>query len=101
MHLGVKAVVARSFERIHAANLVNFGILPLRLEKDDYEKIRQGDALAFQDLHRNLAPGKPLTLVNKTGGYSFSVNHDLTERQVEIIKAGGLLNRKTADGRRQ
>ncbi len=98
MHLGVKAVLARSFERIHAANLVNFGILPLNLQVDDYEKIRQGDILSFQDLHRELAAGRPLTIVNQTGGYRFSASHSLTARQADIIKAGGLLNRKVAAG---
>jgi aconitate hydratase len=94
MYLGVKAVLARSFERIHAANLVNFGILPLILETDDYRKINQGDILGFQNLNRDLAPGRPLTLVNKTGGYSIDVGHNLTARQVDIVKAGGLLNQK-------
>ena len=96
MYLGVKAVLARSFERIHAANLVNFGILPLILEIDDYQKIHQGDILRFQNLGRDLAPGKPLTLVNKTGGYNISVRHSLTARQIGIAKAGGLLNQKNS-----
>jgi aconitate hydratase len=94
MYLGVKAVLARSFERIHAANLVNFGILPLILEADNYKKINQGDVLVFQNLNRDLAPGRPLTLVNKTGGYGFDVSHNLTARQVDIVRAGGLLNQK-------
>jgi aconitate hydratase len=96
MYLGVKAVLARSFERIHAANLVNFGILPLILEIEDYQKINQGDILRFQNLGRDLAPGKPLTLVNKTGGYDISVRHSLTARQIGIARAGGLLNKKNS-----
>jgi aconitate hydratase len=93
MFLGVKAVLARSFERIHAANLVNFGILPLTLgDAATYERLRPGDVLRFENLHRSLAPAKPLPLDNVTGGYSFDVTHNLTERQIAIVKAGGLLN---------
>jgi aconitate hydratase len=94
MYLGVKAVLARSFERIHAANLVNFGILPLILKTDDYRKINQGDILGFHNLKRDLEPGKMLRLVNKTSGNSIDVSHNLSARQVDIVKAGGLLNRK-------
>jgi aconitate hydratase len=96
MYLGVKAVIARSFERIHAANLVNFGILPLVLEADSYERINQGDVLGFRNLSRDLVPGKPLTIVNKTGGFSLEVSHNLTARQAGIVKAGGLLNQKNS-----
>jgi aconitate hydratase len=92
MYLGVKAVLARSFERIHAANLVNFGIMPLELEAGDYEKINQGDVIEFRNLGGGLAPGKPLALVNKTGGYRMDVRHHLTARQIGIVQAGGLLN---------
>jgi aconitate hydratase len=94
MYLGVKAVLARSFERIHAANLVNFGIIPFILKASDYEKITQGDILNFRNLNQDLAQGKLLTLVNKTGGYSMEASHQLTSRQIDIIKAGGLLNQK-------
>jgi aconitate hydratase len=94
MHLGIKAILACSFERIHAANLVNFGILPLVLESADYHKIHQGDVLVFRDLSRGLEPGKPLTIVNSTGGYDFEVHHSLASRQIGIVKAGGLLNQR-------
>ena len=93
MYLGVKAVVAQSFERIHAANLVNFGILPLTFrDPKDYDKIEAGDRLRFENLGRELAAGKPLTIVDETRKYSFQVDHALSERQVAIVKAGGLLN---------
>jgi aconitate hydratase len=93
MYLGVKAVVAKSFERIHAANLVNFGILPLTFrDAEDYEKIEPGDRLRFEDLGQQLQAGKPLTIVNENRKYSFQVDHALSERQVAIVKAGGLLN---------
>ena len=93
MYLGVKAVLAKSFERIHAANLVNFGILPLTFrDADDYEKIAAGDRLRFENLGSELRAGKPLPVINETKGYALEATHDLSERQIAIVKAGGLLN---------
>ncbi len=93
MYLGVKAVLAKSFERIHAANLVNFGILPLTfLDAADYEKMEAGDRLRLEDLGSALAVGKTLTVINETKGYSLEAAHNLSERQLAIVKAGGLLN---------
>ncbi len=93
MHLGVKAVLAKSFERIHAANLVNFGILPLTFrDAADYEKLEAGERLRFEKLHEELRPGEPLTVVNTTKGHTFEVDHNLSERQLAIVKAGGQLN---------
>jgi aconitate hydratase len=97
MYLGVKAVVARSFERIHSANLVNFGILPLTFrDPADYEKVAPGDKLKFAKLGEALRPGAPLTVTNERDGYTFEVEHNLSERQLAIIKAGGLLNYQSA-----
>lgn len=91
MYLGVKVVLARSIERIHLANLVNFGILPLFFENAaDYERIHVGDEWELDGLHGALRAGERLTL--RVGNASIPVRHALTPRQVEIILAGGALN---------
>lgn len=92
MYLGVRAALARSVERIHMANLINFGIAPL-IFKDgaDYEKIQAGDELEIPDAHNALRRCE-LTVTNKTRQSEFPVVHSLTPRQVEIVLAGGLLN---------
>ncbi|MBD3263909.1 MAG: aconitate hydratase [Candidatus Omnitrophica bacterium] len=93
MYLGVKAVIAKSFERIHSANLINFGILPLTfVEKRDYENIDTADSLQIKDILKDLDSGRDLTLVNKTKGCSLRLRVALSPRQKEIVKAGGLLN---------
>ncbi|MDS1030721.1 aconitate hydratase [Bacillota bacterium LX-D] len=93
MYLGVKAVITKSFARIHKANLVNFGILPLTfVNEKDYEQIEQGDKLEFKDLYRQLNNSNQLTVHNITKGTSFQVNHNLSPRFIKIILAGGLLN---------
>jgi len=92
MHLGVKAVFAKSLERIHTANLVNFGILPLTFNNpDDYDNIEPNDILEIAT-DDGFAVGKPLLITNKTKGTTFKVDHNLDKRQIEIIRAGGLLN---------
>ncbi len=92
MHLGVKAVFAKSLERIHTANLVNFGILPLTfVNPDDYDAIEPNDILEV-GTDDGFEVDKPLTVTNKTKNSSFEVNHNLDERQIAIIRAGGLLN---------
>jgi aconitate hydratase len=94
MYLGVKAVVAKSFSRIHHANLVNMGILPLVFaDEADYDGVELGDAWAITGLHAALRAGQDLTVQNLTRGGALTLTYDLTERQVAIILAGGLLNR--------
>lgn len=89
-HLGVRIVLAKSFARIHKANLINFGILPLTLaQPEDYNALAQGDVLTI-DLH-SLAPASPV-VANKSNGQSIALEHDLTANELAIIKAGGLLN---------
>jgi aconitate hydratase len=89
-HLGVRIVLAKSFARIHKANLINFGILPLVLVNDaDYDALAQGDVLRI-DLG-TLAAGQPLCAA-APGGRLISLSHDLTGNEIAIIKAGGLLN---------
>lgn len=92
MHLGVKAVLAKSFARIHHANLVNFGILPLTFtDPADYDRIDPEDRLVIEELRQQLKGGS-LKVGNETKGYTFSAAHTLSPRLVEIIQAGGLLN---------
>ncbi len=93
MYLGVKAVIAKSYERIHTANLINFGILPLVFENEtEYNLLDQGDSLEIPDLHGALASGSPLAVRNATKGRSFTVTCTLSERQKRILLAGGALN---------
>lgn len=93
MFLGVKAVIVKSIERIHAGNLINFGILPLKFENaEDYEKLKKADILNFENLKEALIHEKPLKIHNKTQDYYFNALYDLTSRQINIILAGGMLN---------
>ncbi len=93
MYLGVKAVIAKSLERIHTANLINFGILPLVFaDAGDYDKIEAGDRLAFTRVHAQLREGRGLKIENQTQGSTFEVRPELSRRQVDIVLAGGLLN---------
>jgi aconitate hydratase len=93
MYLGIKAVIAKSFARIHRANLVNFGILPLTFaDPSDYDAIGQDDELAVTDLTAQIQDGDLIVIRNLSRGTQFSVRHDLTSRQKEIISAGGMLN---------
>ena len=93
MYLGVKAVIVKSFARIHKANLVNFGLLPLTFRNEaDYEDIAQGDLLELPDVASALKGGAALKLKNITRNKEYDLDCDLSERAVEIILAGGLLN---------
>jgi len=93
MYLGLQAVIVKSLARIHRANLVNFGMLPLTFENpDDYDAIDQGDELVLSDLQSKVKPGGAvLPVENKTKGRTFNARLDLTKREVDLIKAGGLL----------
>ena len=93
MYLGLKAVIAKSFARIHRANLVNFGILPLTFANPaDYDGISRDDELVIPDVRARLEAGPTLVLENKTKETKLEVRHDLSPRQVDIILAGGTLN---------
>ena len=95
MYLGVRLVVAKGFERIHQANLINFGILPCCFaDASDYDRIQAGDRIACDDLHKLLEGGGDL--VNTTQGYRFEVKTALTERQRRILLDGGLLRHVAA-----
>jgi aconitate hydratase len=93
MYLGVKAVIAKSFERIHAANLLNFGILPLTFANPaDYDAIEQGDALEIADLRSAIETGGAITVKDATKGKMIACDAPLSDRQRAIVLAGGLLN---------
>ncbi|HEC82064.1 MAG TPA: aconitate hydratase, partial [Thermoplasmatales archaeon] len=92
MYMGVKAVIAKSFERIHKANLINFGIVPLTFKREeDYEGIDQGDELEIPNIKESLKAEEPLVVHNKTKGVTFEVEYDLSNRQKMILLAGGTL----------
>ena len=91
MYLGVRAVVAKSFARIHAANLINYGILPLTfVNAGDYDRLAQGDNLTISGIFAGLESGK-FTLTDKTTGETFALACELSPRQREILRDGGLL----------
>ena len=94
MYLGVKAVFAKSFERIHTANLINFGILPLTFKDErDYNLIDQDDDIEMRNIREIFAAESSITIHNLTKGTFFTVTYDLSPRQKEMILAGGALNR--------
>jgi aconitate hydratase len=97
MYLGVKAVIAKSFERIHAANLINCGILPLVFKDgDDYSRIEKGDCITAKSWRDTLTAGLPLFVVNGRTGEEIACVCPLSETQGAIIAAGGLLNYLTS-----
>jgi len=93
MYMGVKAVIAKSMERIHNANLINFGILPLDFKDEkDYDSIDQGDELELPNIKESLNEGKDLVVKNKTKGTEFEVKYTLSDRQKNVLLAGGTLS---------
>ena len=90
LYLGVRAVIAKSFARIHAANLINAGILPLTFQNpEDYDKLNQGEDLTLTGVFAGLESG---TVMLKAGGKEIPLTGSFTPRQIAILKAGGLLN---------
>jgi aconitate hydratase len=91
MYMGIKGVIAKSFARIHKANLVNFGLLPLAFaDPSVYDAIEQGDVLVADDVHAGIDRGR-FTVRNETKGTTFDVEIDLTERERALLMAGGVL----------
>ena len=91
LYLGVRAVITKSFARIHAANLINAGIMPLTFKNpDDYDKVNQGDVLRLTGVYAGMDSGE-ITLNDVTTGESFTLVCNFTDRQKEILKAGSLL----------
>jgi aconitate hydratase len=93
MYIGIKAILAKSYARIHRSNLINFGILPLTFEeRDEFQKIQQGDRLRITHLRKGLKMDGLLKVQNVTQNRVFEVLHGLNHREIEILLAGGLLN---------
>ena len=100
MHLGVRVVLAKSIERIHKANLINFCIVPIEsVEPADYEKIKPDDELLIDNLLEAISSRDKVNIINKTDSFEFTGKLVLSNRDREILLAGGLLNytRKTAN----
>ena len=92
MYLGIKAVAAKSFARIHLANLINFGILPLTFKNpEDYEDIAEMDTLRLADLDQLSADG-PVFLENLSSGNVYEMTPMISEADIPVLKAGGMLN---------
>ncbi|MCX8038258.1 MAG: aconitate hydratase [Candidatus Sumerlaeia bacterium] len=99
MYLGIKAVIAKSFARIHRANLINFGILPLVFtDPRNYDEIEPNAELELPYVRQLLESGKQLIIKNVARHVDYAVEHNLTPRQVQIILAGGLLNYVKSQG---
>ena len=93
LYLGVKAIICKSFARIHRQNLINNGILPLEfVNESDYERIAQGDSLVIADIRNIVENGGAIIVENKTKGEKYEVKCELSERGKGMILAGGLLN---------
>ena len=93
LYLGVKAVIVKSFARIHMANLINAGIIPMTFKNEaDYDRIDQLDELAMKDVISQIQNGNTVKVTNVTKGFDFEVVVDLSERQKAMLIAGGLLN---------
>jgi aconitate hydratase len=99
-YLGLRAVLAESFARIHWQNLVNFGIVPLTFEKpEDRIDVEPGDLLALPRVRTEIAAGPTVTVENRTRRRRFEMRHQLSPRQVEIVAMGGLLNAFRSSGK--
>lgn len=93
LYLGIKAVIAKSFARIHQANLINAGILPLTFaDAKDYDSIEQGDELLLPDIRARIENEQPIEVINRTKGLTIPLNCNLEGRNKSVILAGGLLN---------
>ena len=91
MYLGIRAVIAKSFARIHAANLINAGILPLTFaDPADYDRVAQGDRLVLTDVFGGMESGH-IMLTDETSGVAVPLTCSFTPREIAILKAGGLL----------
>ncbi len=93
LYLGIKAVIAKSFARIHCANLINAGIMPFTFANaDDYDKIDTDDILALDNIRDCIANGKKVVIKNITKGEEYELCYDYSDRQTAMILEGGLLN---------
>ncbi len=100
LYLGIKCVITKSFARIHCANLINAGIIPFTFKNaDDYDKIDQNDILNLPDVKAEIKAGKEVKLINKTKNEEYTLCYDLSDRQRDMILAGGLLNYTRENGK--
>ncbi len=101
LHLGVRAVLAKSFARIHRANLINWGLAPLEFDDpSDYDPIARDSALRFEGLRTALTEGRRVTVVDEASGRRFAMRCVVTPRERDILLAGGLLAQTAAGGTR-
>lgn len=92
-YLGLHAVLAKSFARIHWQNLINFGILPLNFSKpSDYENLTLGDVIVIDDIHQSIKNSNEIVAQVKNKNFSLNLYHDLSSRQIEVLFSGGLIN---------
>lgn len=93
LYLGVKAVITKSFARIHMANLINAGIVPMTFANEaDYDRIDQADELKIENIAAQIADGGKIKVTNVTKGFDFECAVNFSDRQKEMLYAGGLLN---------
>ncbi len=93
LYLGVKAVITKSFARIHMANLINAGIVPMTFANEaDYDRIDQEDELRIENIAEQIAAGNTVKVTNVTKGFEFDCSANFSDRQKEMLYAGGLLN---------
>ena len=93
MYLGVRAVIAKTFARIHHANLVNFGIPPLTFKNaSDYDRVEQGDLLEIPNVVDRITKGQPIVARNSTKGFDFELVYELSPINRAVLIEGGLLN---------
>ncbi len=93
LYLGIKGVIAKSFARIHMANLINSGILPMTfVDEADYDRVAQGDELVIEGARENVAGKSVFQIKDVTQGFTFDVNLDVSERLRKVLLDGGLLN---------
>ena len=99
-YLGLRVVIAKSFARIHWQNLANFGILPLQFtDPGDYDRLDQGDVIRLDDLHGQLCAGGPVTATQRDPDRTMTLTHQLSERQVAMVLAGGRIPLAARAGR--
>ncbi len=100
LYLGVKAVIVKSFARIHMANLINAGIVPLQFANEsDYDRIEEMDEIKIADIATQIANGNTIVCENVTKGFTFEAKADFSKRQKEMLYAGGLLNYTKQQGK--
>ncbi len=91
-YLGVRMVLAKSFARLHRANLINFGVLPLLVEEETYARLEEGDRVSLSDLRNSVAALNRVTVKSEKTGFAFESRPDVSIREREILLAGGRLN---------